>query len=123
MVVRLVLAAAIASLGASTIAAQATQTRAVSRTPMLASVDTSTLRGLRYRMVGPPRGGRVTAVAGVTSQPQTFYMAAASGGVFKTTNGGRTWLPVTDGQMPVASVGAITVSESDPNHITIIRTC
>ena len=86
---------------------------------LLASVDTTTLRGLRYRVVGPARGGRVTAVAGVTSQPQTFYMAPASGGVFKTTNNGATWLPVTDGQMTVASVGAIAVAESDPNVVYV----
>ncbi|HEY9229330.1 MAG TPA: glycosyl hydrolase, partial [Gemmatimonadaceae bacterium] len=86
---------------------------------MLASVDTAVLSGLRFRMAGPPRGGRVTAVAGVTSQPQTFYMAAASGGVFKTTNSGQTWLPVTDGQMPVASVGSIAVAESDPNVVYV----
>ncbi|MGH9885113.1 MAG: WD40/YVTN/BNR-like repeat-containing protein, partial [bacterium] len=112
MIARLVLAAALGTLGAGTIDAQP---RAAVRPAALSSVDTSVLRGLRYRMVGPPRGGRVTAVAGVPSQPQTFYRAAASGGVFKTTNGGQTWLPITDGQMPVASVGAITVADSDPN--------
>src|SRR6185436_5297476 len=111
----------VASVASAVMAAGAVQaqTRAARSPAMLASVDTSVLRGLRFRMVGPPRGGRVTAVAGVTSQPQTFYMAAASGGVFKTTNGGRTWLPITDGQMPVASVGAITVAESDPNVVYV----
>src|SRR5262245_60308498 len=96
--------------------APAASTRSVG---LLASVDTTVLRGMRHRVVGPARGGRVTAVAGVTSQPQTFYMAPASGGVFKTTNNGATWLPVTDGQMPVASVGAIAVSESDPNIVYV----
>src|SRR3954469_23056179 len=84
---------------------------------MLASVDTSLLHGLRYRMVGPPRGGRVTTVTGVPSQPKTFYMGVASGGVFKTTDGGAHWLPITDGKVPVGSTGAIAVSESDPNVV------
>ena len=55
------------------------QTRAAR--PMMASVDTALLHGLRYRNVGPPRGGRVTTVTGVRSQPRTFYMGVASGGL------------------------------------------
>ena len=84
---------------------------------MLPTVDTSLLRGLRFRMVGPPRGGRVTTVTGVASQPRTFYMGVASGGLFKTTDGGASWLPITDGKVPVGSTGSIAVSESDPNTI------
>lgn len=76
-------------------------------------------KGLSYRMVGPSRGGRVTAVTGVPSQPETFYMGVASGGVFRTTDNGRTWVPITDGQMPVGSVGAIAVADSDPNIIYV----
>ena len=53
------------------------------------------LKGLQYRMVGPNRGGRVTTVTGVPSQPRTFYMGVASGGVFRTTNGGTSWENVT----------------------------
>jgi photosystem II stability/assembly factor-like uncharacterized protein len=85
--------------------------------PMMASVDTMLFRGLRYRMVGPTRGGRVTTVTGVASQPGTFYMGAASGGVFKTTDGGARWLSITDGKVPVGSTGSIAVAESDPNVI------
>ncbi|HEY6220116.1 MAG TPA: hypothetical protein VIV65_08660, partial [Gemmatimonadaceae bacterium] len=59
-----------------------------SMAPMMASVDTTVFRGLRYRMVGPNRGGRVTTVTGVPSQPKTFYMGVASGGLFRTTDGG-----------------------------------
>src|SRR6187431_186345 len=70
------------------------------RAPQMASVDTALLRGLKYRLVGPPRGGRVTTVTGVPSQPRTFYMGVASGGVFRTTDGGETWVPTTDGQVP-----------------------
>jgi photosystem II stability/assembly factor-like uncharacterized protein len=82
-----------------------------------AGVDPVLFEGLRYRLIGPSRGGRVTAVTGVPSQPKTYYMGAASGGVFKTTDGGESWLPVTDGQVPVGSVGALVVADSDPNVV------
>jgi photosystem II stability/assembly factor-like uncharacterized protein len=85
----------------------------------MASVDSALFRGLGYRLVGPPRGGRVTTVTGVPSQPRTFYMGVASGGVFRTTDGGENWVPITDGQVPVASMGSIAVSESNPNVIYI----
>ena len=58
------------------------------RQPMMASADPAFFQGLRYRLVGPSRGGRVTTVTGVPSQPKTFYMGVASGGVFRTTDGG-----------------------------------
>src|SRR3954471_11101356 len=94
------------------------QTRAtVASKPMMASVDTMLLHGLRYRNVGPPRGGRVTTVTGVPSQPRTFYMGVASGGLFKTTDAGASWIPITDGKVPVASTGSVDVSDSDPNII------
>ena len=76
-------------------------------------------QGLKYRSIGPSRGGRVTAVTGVPSQPTTFYMGVASGGVFRTTNNGQSWEPITDGQMPVGSIGAIAVADSDPNTIYV----
>lgn len=82
-------------------------------TPLTSDV----FKGLSYRMVGPSRGGRVTAVTGVPSKPTTFYMGVASGGVFRTTNNGETWTPITDGQVPLGSVGAIAVADSDPNII------
>src|SRR3954452_3798922 len=114
-----VLAAAL--VGASAIHAQsrtlASASSSPSRTAMLPAVDTSLFHGMRFRMVGPPRGGRVTTVTGVPSQPATFYMGVASGGVFKTTNNGASWQPITDGKVPVASTGSIAVSESDPNTI------
>src|SRR5256885_1928051 len=84
---------------------------------MLSSVDTTLLHGLRFRMVGPPRGGRVTTVTGVPSQPQTFYMGVASGGLFRTTDAGASWVPLTDGKVPVASTGSVAFSQSEPNVI------
>lgn len=84
---------------------------------MMPAVDTALLRGLNYRLVGHSRGGRVTTVTGVPSQPRTFYMGVASGGLFRTTNGGETWEPITDGKVPVASMGAVEVALTDPNII------
>ena len=61
--------------------------------------------GLRYRMIGPERGGRVTAVTGVPSQPYTFYMGSTGGGVWKTTDAGHTWVNVSDGFFSVGVDG------------------
>jgi photosystem II stability/assembly factor-like uncharacterized protein len=85
--------------------------------PPLANVDTSLFTGLKFRQVGPPRGGRVTTVTGVPSEPKTFYMGVASGGVFRTTDAGTSWVPITDGKVPLGSTGSIAVSESDPKVI------
>src|SRR5438105_15558005 len=73
---------------------------------------------LRWRSIGPLRGGRTRAAAGVASQPYTFYMAQVNGGVWKTTDAGRTWQPIFDDQ-PTGSVGAIVVSQSNPNVIYV----
>ena len=73
--------------------------------------------GLRYRMIGPERGGRVTAVTGVPTQPFTFYMGSTGGGVWKTTDAGHTWANISDGFFAVAPIGAIDVSLSDPNTV------
>lgn len=88
-----------------------------SRQLMLANVDASLLKGLHYRLVGPSRGGRVTTVTGVPSQPKTFYMGVASGGLFRTTDGGASWVPITDGKVPLGSTGCVAVADSDPNVI------
>ena len=56
-------------------------------------------------------------MTGVPSQPRTFYMGVASGGLFKTTDAGASWIPITDGKVPVASTGSVDVSDSDPNII------
>jgi photosystem II stability/assembly factor-like uncharacterized protein len=87
------------------------------RPPMMANVDPAFFNGLHYRLVGPSRGGRVTTVTGVPSQPKTFYMGVASGGLFKTTDGGSSWVPITDGKVPLGSTGCVAVADSDPNVI------
>ena len=73
---------------------------------------------MKWRNIGPLRGGRTKAAAGVASQPFTFYMGMVNGGVWKTTNAGRTWIPIFDDQ-PTGSIGAIGVSQSDPNIIYV----
>src|SRR5881392_3942840 len=73
---------------------------------------------LRWRNIGPFRGGRTHAIAGVPSQPNVFYMAQVNGGVFKTTDFGRTWQPIFDDQ-PTGSIGAIAVSISNPDIVYI----
>src|SRR5271154_2492421 len=73
--------------------------------------------GMKYRMIGPNRGGRVTAVTGVPSQPYTFYMGSTGGGVWKTVDAGHSWANISDGFFPVASMGAIEVSESNPDVV------
>lgn len=81
------------------------------------SVKDDLLQSLRWRLIGPHRGGRVVAVAGDVSDPMTFYFGACAGGVWKTTDGGTYWRNVSDGYFNTAAVGALAVSESDPNII------
>jgi photosystem II stability/assembly factor-like uncharacterized protein len=74
--------------------------------------------GLKWRMVGPFRGGRVNAVTGVAGQPNTFYFGSVGGGVWKSTNAGRSWNPIFDNEK-VASIGAIAVAPSNPQIIYV----
>ena len=85
----------------------------------LIAQDSSLYSNMRWRMVGPNRGGRVTSVTGVPSQPSTFYMGVASGGVWKTTNAGNDWFPVSDRHFEVASIGDIAVALSDPDVVYV----
>ena len=90
--------------------------------PTLYSSPTATARdfkSLRWRLVGPFRGGRVDAVVGDRKKPFLFYMGSVNGGVWRTTNGGATWENLTDGKSDISSVGAITVAPSDPNVIYV----
>lgn len=77
------------------------------------------LKLFQYRSIGPFRGGRVGAVAGVAGQPNVYYFGATGGGVFKTTDGGVNWSPVSDEYFKTGSVGAIDVSQSDPNVVYV----
>src|SRR5690349_11536931 len=78
------------------------------------------LKALQYRSIGPYRGGRSVAVAGVPSQPFVFYYGATGGGVWKTTDGGINWESVSDGSVfGTGSVGAIAVADSDPNTVYV----
>ena len=74
--------------------------------------------GLRWRNIGPYRGGRTVAAAGIPSQPNIFYISANNGGVWKTTDAGRTWQPIFDAQ-PTGSIGALAIAPSDPNIIYV----
>jgi len=82
-----------------------------------AGVNPAAFAGMQFRLAGHTVGGRVTAVTGVPSQPRTFYMGVASGGLFRTTDGGDSWQPLTDGKIPLGSMGAIAVADSDPTVI------
>ena len=82
------------------------------------SVDTSKLTEMRWRNVGPFRGGRTRALSGVPGQPNVFYVGAVNGGVWKSTDYGRTWQPIFD-QQPTGSIGAIVVALSDPQIVYV----
>ncbi len=84
-----------------------------------ASANNNPLKIFGYRQIGPFRGGRVSTVAGVASQPNVYYFGATGGGVWKTTDGGANWSPVSDDYFKTGTVGAIAVSESDPNVLYV----
>ncbi len=91
---------------------------ALAQAPPIPETLLSGSGGLVWRAIGPMRGGRSFAVAGVPSQPDTFYMGSVGGGVWKTDNAGRTWRPIFDHE-PVQSIGAIAVAPSDPNIVYV----
>ena len=82
-------------------------------------LDTALFRGLRWRSIGPARGGRSQAVAGSSSRPLEYYFGATGGGVWKTTDGGVTWQPVSDRFFKSSSVGAIAIAESNPDIVYV----
>jgi photosystem II stability/assembly factor-like uncharacterized protein len=89
------------------------------RTASTAQLPENMLQGFQYRMIGPHRGGRVTAVAGVPGDHRTFYMGATGGGVWKTTDAGEVWENISDRYFKTGSVGAIAVASSDPKVIYV----
>lgn len=91
---------------------------AVAAPPLFAQVDPSLYSGLKWRLIGPYRAGRVTAVAGVPGNPAVYYIGTPGGGVWKTTSGGTVWKPIFDAAH-VASIGAVTLAPSDPNIIYV----
>src|SRR5471030_1780476 len=96
-----------------------TATRALAPSAGNTVIDAKAYQDLRWRNIGPFRGGRSTAAAGVRTQPNVVYMGATGGGVWKTENYGITWTPITDGQLPTGSIGAIDVSDSNPNVVYV----
>src|SRR5262245_57916091 len=94
-------------------------TRLAAQSAGNATINPNLYQDLRWRTVGPHRGGRSTSAAGVRTQPNVFYMGATGGGVWKTENYGITWFPVSDGQMATGSIGAIDVADSNPNVVYV----
>src|SRR5262249_4692665 len=82
------------------------------------TIDERLFNGMRWRQVGPFRGGRALAIEGVVGEPDTYYFGAVAGGVWKTTDGGANWIPVFD-KAPISSIGAIAVAPSDHNVIYV----
>jgi hypothetical protein len=81
------------------------------------SYNNSLLKGMRWRNIGPFRGGRSIAVTGIIGQPYVYYFGAVGGGVWKTLDGGNNWFPVSDSTFKASSIGAIAAAPSDPNVI------
>lgn len=84
-----------------------------------ASVSDADLRAVTFRMVGPFRGGRVTAVDGIPEQPHTFFFGGTGGGVWKTESAGQAWENITDGWLDVGSIGAVEVADADPSVLYV----
>jgi len=83
------------------------------------TIGAETLKGLAWRSIGPLRGGRSITISGVKGRPKEGYFGATGGGLWKTTDGGESWAPITDGQIHSSSVGALAVSESNPDILFI----
>jgi photosystem II stability/assembly factor-like uncharacterized protein len=102
---------AVLPVGAPPVVAIATQSTAE-------TYSTDLFDEMRWRMIGPFRGGRTKAAAGIPSQPNVFYIGVVNGGVWKTTDYGHTWNPIFDDQ-PTGSIGAIAVAPSNPNIVYV----
>ena len=88
------------------------QKRKKKSTERLIKIEDSLFHGMKWRNIGPFRGGRSVTSTGVAGQPFTYYMGSTGGGVWKTVDAGITWKNISDGQFKTGSVGAIAVSES-----------
>ncbi|MBI3218176.1 MAG: glycosyl hydrolase [Bacteroidetes bacterium] len=94
----------------------------LSATPLLAqltSVDAKYFDKLKWRNIGPARGGRSLGSSGSPGRPNEYYFGATGGGLWKTTDGGQEWFPVTDGQISSSSIGAVAVAETNPDIVYI----
>src|SRR5215213_1633616 len=114
--VRLALSLSLAIVGVTSVVSL---TRGAERepSPVPVALDSTITKAYRWRSVGPDKGGRSLAISGVKGQPKVGYFGATGGGLWKTLDGGETWAPITDGLITSASVGAVAVSETDPNII------
>src|SRR5215831_17986908 len=95
--------------------ARAEQTPAASA----GAIDAAVLKAFQWRSIGPARAGRSIASSGVKGQPKIAYSGQTGGGLWKTVDGGQSWTPVTDGQIHSSSVGAVAVSETNPDTVFI----
>jgi photosystem II stability/assembly factor-like uncharacterized protein len=86
--------------------------------PPPGTIDEKLFNGMRWRQVGPFRGGRALAIEGVVGEPDTYYFGAVAGGVWKTTDGGANWTPLFD-KAPISSIGALAVAPSDHNVVYV----
>ncbi len=107
------------TLTAAVVAALVAAADISAQAPTSLGADPALLSTYQWRSIGPDRGGRSLAVAGVKGQPGIGYFGATGGGLWKTTDRGDTWSPVTDRQIGSASVGAVAVAESNPDIVFI----
>src|SRR5262245_38544959 len=84
-----------------------------------AQMDTSLFAGLKWRSIGPARGGRSQAGAGSVARPLEYYFGATGGGLWKTTDGGLTWKPLSDRSFKSSSVGAVAIAASNPDVVYV----
>ena len=113
---------AVSDLSAQRAGATRPASAAATYDPTLYSAPTATssaFKSLRWRNIGPTRGGRANAVVGDPTKPLTFYFGGVNGGVWRTTNAGQSWTNITDGKTDISSVGSLAIAPSDPNVIYV----